>query len=1589
MLETLASGSWVPPAQLSAASKSQKKDLKVPLESTECGKDHSILWQIYIGFDDDMEVLQQMIIGQLLYPETQWSAKLLQCGKYANNLKYVESSRIVDPASTQNCTDASQISKIIDRVIFIQGSYSDETVNRCRQHSSTHDGKQIPARFNDPSLPSPVSAKLLADHDRIVDQDIIDMTSESTCHPDRIHTATDLSLDKFYALTEPVMRSILFNDLSAEFPFEISKEEARVIGHFQTASLILGRSGTGKTTCLVYKLVRKYLASKAVIGERPVRQVSYQLFGMMDWMTDSNQILLTRSSFLAEKLRSYARNLIDTLSSKALSLELSEQKEFAILMTREEVSDKESVLTMRDESFPQVCTWDHFLRVLENTTRIWHRQDFPELVGEIVDFYNFEVKYWPRFPKSLTKDSSVNLVFAEIMGVIKGSASSAQSLAPLRRKEYLARSCRMAPTFAMEAERSRVYDLFELYETLKVRRGDMDYVDRVVRVLRAVRGDSSLMKEFRSKFEEVYIDEVQDQRCLDIELLLSFVKDPRGFHFAGDTAQAISQDATFKFSDIKGMFFHHFAAVSISTRQHDLARPELFTLSKNYRSHQGILSLASLVMGMIWQGFPETVDKLEPEIGSLGGPKPVLFIGVDASILRSSNVGHATLLAGTADFGAEQAILVRDTIMKRALQNHIGEVALIFTILESKGMEFDDVILWNFFTDCPDQAGVRSLDALKNDPAKFDPKKHGGMCSELKNLYVAVTRARSQLFIVEGSETTAATVLKLLAHDSSKPLIEATHPGQEDFAMKLDLLRPASSVDPVGWRRRGEACMRHHFYRDARMCFRNAEYARGETVAAGHIWEADGDSCYGNNDPEGFTRNLGVAVECFLKAELIEEAARVLVRMGKLEDTAELWSRHDNHAKAAHFFAKAGLYAKAIDSHHNAREYSEAAAMLQRERNYDQLVSYLNQNRDNIPANTLQGHSLLCKLLLKQNRLSLKCRKYAIDLLGSSAEQEACFIEYGMDEELANLYSSQHRHEDLFHLCSRKGKLERALSLVITKDLLHLTADGLESEVLSLLDYVWAGHLEKNRLQRSTVPLKLPSGFLTPNVILRAEQWEASNLVYSLENSIARHHVASMQSTVPRTVLCLRKILDATVITQVTNLDDLPFEMMQEAVKFARNLIVDKSSDTLKTVLLLIGLWKPDNGQEGSVVLPWSPLRETLTDASNIHSTKVAMQWFLDRLVTAILALDAKARDLWKEKWPKRCVQFMTVAFCPRMRNGAECHWLHRLVNADDCSGMLDDLLRINSIFCDLAVLYTRRSMNGIFQEKYMGIKRHWLERLLRELTHLSSVEQNTSAIARTQVELFREKNFHGVSSFLEDLLYFRLGKEWEQRSNFTSLLEQMQLSKAFGSNVQYSFFRALSNRLRTDHRDLLQSHLGLLNSLKDNFACWNASIFQANLMIFLGNLRRIEVPALSTLHALTAVLECLVAYLVLKLCITACLIPSSWIDLHVTSIGKAIHSSEPLHVEDKHRYQQCLIHLGNSFCEILSRLNNAVPPLPPDFLLCSGYTYPALLLRQRNAELVALVVANLAATSPEPPIGFNDVWTKAKEVRILKTDIR
>ena len=88
-------------------------------------------------------------------------------------------------------------------------------------------------------------------------------------------------------------------------------------------------------------------------------------------------------------------------------------------------------------------------------------------------------------------------------------------------------------------------------------------------------------------------------------------------------------------------------------------------------------------------------------------------------------IGLVKLNDRIGDFGAQQVILVRDGTSKNRLQKQIGEMALVLTILESKGMEFDDVLAYDFFSASDIGSSYRCLCLLSEGARKqFDPQKH-------------------------------------------------------------------------------------------------------------------------------------------------------------------------------------------------------------------------------------------------------------------------------------------------------------------------------------------------------------------------------------------------------------------------------------------------------------------------------------------------------------------------------------------------------------------------------------------------------------------------------------------------------------------------------------------------------------------------------------------------------------------------------------------------------------------------------------------------------------------------------------------------
>lgn len=124
----------------------------------------------------------------------------------------------------------------------------------------------------------------------------------------------------------------------------------------------------------------------------------------------------------------------------------------------------------------------------------------------IIDFHSFKTEYWNCLSGIAPSGCSSELLFAEIMGVLKGSRISANTLLPLTQGEYLAKNSKVSPAFASEPEREKVYQAFERYERLKKQRNQIDELDRVGALLKLLRESRSLATQIRQCFEEIYVD---------------------------------------------------------------------------------------------------------------------------------------------------------------------------------------------------------------------------------------------------------------------------------------------------------------------------------------------------------------------------------------------------------------------------------------------------------------------------------------------------------------------------------------------------------------------------------------------------------------------------------------------------------------------------------------------------------------------------------------------------------------------------------------------------------------------------------------------------------------------------------------------------------------------------------------------------------------------------------------------------------------------------------------------------------------------------------------------------------------------------
>ena len=152
----------------------------------------------------------------------------------------------------------STFNTMVDEVAKFQKGYSQDHIDHCLKAGALFRGKQSPVEYRRPAntrdLQGPTDLDI-----RLINQEFID------------------TFNKSFTVTEEMLQSIIDQDLAAEFPFDMSEMELKIVQHSGTPTLIMGRSGTGKTTCLIFRMIHRNLAKLRVLPESPAKQVCTSL----------------------------------------------------------------------------------------------------------------------------------------------------------------------------------------------------------------------------------------------------------------------------------------------------------------------------------------------------------------------------------------------------------------------------------------------------------------------------------------------------------------------------------------------------------------------------------------------------------------------------------------------------------------------------------------------------------------------------------------------------------------------------------------------------------------------------------------------------------------------------------------------------------------------------------------------------------------------------------------------------------------------------------------------------------------------------------------------------------------------------------------------------------------------------------------------------------------------------------------------------------------------------------------------------------------------------------------------------------------
>ncbi|CAN0880605.1 Probable helicase MAGATAMA 3 [Linum grandiflorum] len=262
------------------------------------------------------------------------------------------------------------VPKLVKRLEGIFETYTQNFINHCNEIFPEGD-LEVPQTW-----PSGFQMKRYKGHE---DNAISLGCLDDECYVESSRVSDSLLLMKFYSLSYGVVKFLL-SDVEGkelELPFEVTEEEQELIV-FRRSMFILGRSGTGKTTVLVMKLLRnEQLYNRVTEGLHEEHRVD-TIPDTGEAKTVLRQLFVTVSGKLCHAVKNHVSQLKSFASGGKYSVERSSMNMVNIDDTARFKDVPDSFLDIPTYLFSIVITFFKFLLMVDGTIGSSYFERFPE-----------------------------------------------------------------------------------------------------------------------------------------------------------------------------------------------------------------------------------------------------------------------------------------------------------------------------------------------------------------------------------------------------------------------------------------------------------------------------------------------------------------------------------------------------------------------------------------------------------------------------------------------------------------------------------------------------------------------------------------------------------------------------------------------------------------------------------------------------------------------------------------------------------------------------------------------------------------------------------------------------------------------------------------------------------------------------------------------------------------------------------------------------------------------------------------------------------------------------------------------------------